>query len=244
MMAKESYVCPELIAWNETMRAMKPEAFEPLVVKCLLSAPMSSPDRHLALDALLAATVIRQTGQPQASAGHECVPVEIPIKRSSCGRFHMASLAQFAIEQRSSSFTNKRFPTKEAVKLSKMKRVETSQGATKDFRIPREHLHIQDDEVVWYCVGNRVMILDLLCEVTSLGKRRAVGLGALVPGSWTVEPITPWQGFPVVRDGAPLRTLPLDWPGLVDFEPSHGNLTYPYWDKTKEVPCAKPRMDW
>jgi hypothetical protein len=226
------------------MRALTSDAFEPLVVRCTLSAPLNSPERHIALDSLLASAVVRRTGQPQASSAHECAPVEIPVERSACGRFHLASLAQFAIDKRAASFTNKRFPTKEAVRISSMRRVETSQGVTKDFRIPREHLHIRDDLVVWYCMGKRDMLEDMLCGVTSLGKKRSIGLGAVIPGSWVVEPIAPWDGFPVLRDGAPLRPLPLDWPGLESYDPAIANLTYPYWDRAKEGPCAKPPMEW
>lgn len=232
------YVCPELSAWNEAMRNLPGSGAEYLVVWCSLASPIVAPDRTIALDGLLAAAVVRKTGQPLASSAHECALVEIPVQRSLCGRFHLASLAQFEIDKRSSSFTNKRFPMREAQTISTVSRVQESTGPSKGFRIPREHLHI--DKLEWYCIGHREHISDLLCNVTALGKKRGVGMGEVVVGSWRVEPIEPWDGFPVLRDGAPLRPLPQDWPGLRDYEPAYARLTYPYWDRSREELCAIP----
>lgn len=226
------YMDPKLAEWNESMRALDASTFQPLVVRCALTSPLVSPERTIALDSLLAFAAVRRTGQPIASSAHECVPVEIPIERSRCGRFHLASFAQFEIEKRSASFTNKRFPIREAQSMSTMTRVQESTGACKGFRIPREHLHV--DKLEWYCVGDLVRIRDLLCDVTSIGKKRGVGMGEIVMGSWNVETIDPWDGFPVLRDGVPLRPLPLDWPGLRDCEESYCRITYPYWDKSRE----------
>lgn len=230
------YVAPELVAWNETIRALDMDQFEPLVVRCALASPIVAPERTIALDSLLAFAAVRRTGQPIASSAHECVTVEIPIERSQCGRFHLASFAQFEIGKRSASFTNKRFPIQEAQSMSVMRRVETSQGLTKPFRIPREHLHV--DAIEWYCLGDRELIADLLLDVTSLGKKRGVGMGEVIIGSWQVEPIAPWEGFPVLRGGIPLRPVPLDWHGLGEHEPAYARLTYPYWDRSREELCA------
>ena len=50
----------------------------------------------------------------------------------------------------------------------------------------------------------------------------------------------PWDGFPVMRDGKPLRPLPPDWPGLVDPEMGYSCVTYPYWLAEAEDVCAVP----
>jgi len=232
------YVCPELATWNERMRSLDASLFQCLVVRCSLASPMVSPERTIALDGLLAAAVVRQTGQPLASSAHECVLVEIPVQRSKCGRFHLASNAQFDIDKRSGGFTNKRFPIKEAATMSRMTRVQESTGPTKGFRIPREHLHV--DRLEWFCIGNVTLIAQLLANITSLGKKRGVGMGEVVIGSWRVEQAKPWGGFPVLRDGVPLRPLPIDWPGLGDHEESYARLSYPYWDRSREELCAIP----
>lgn len=241
------FVPPELAQWNDTMRAIHDNAFVPLAIQCKLTAPMFAPDRRIALDGLLAAAVARRMQLPPASSAHECAPIEIPVKRSPCGRFHMASNAQFDIDKRAHSFTNKRFPTKEAQSIGcpkTVRRVLETTGASKGCRIPRELLHIKDDIVVWYCLGSHNEIRHLLTDVTSLGKRRAVGLGAIVPGSWLVESCDQWDGFPVLLNGQPLRPLPLYWPGLTTYEPGFANMTYPYWDRSKENECAMQPTEW
>lgn len=220
---------------------LEPLTFEPLAVRCRVAAPICSPSRQLSLDGLLAAAAVYRTGQPLALSPADCAPAEIPIQRSPCGRFHLASFAQFAIEQRAKGYTNKRFPTAEAQAMGDpktMRRILITAGVTKSFRIPREHLHLRDDEVLWYCHGNRLLVLDLVQSITALGKKRSVGLGAVVLGSWRVDPIEPWDGFPVVLNGRPLRTLPVDWPGLTEYEPAMATLTYPYHDRAREQPCA------
>lgn len=236
------YVCPELAMWNERMRAFDTSLFQCLTVGCSLTSPLVAPDRAVALDGLLAAAVVRQTGQPLASSAHECALVEIPVQRSPCGRLHLASLAQLEIDKRTSRFTNKRFPMREAQAMSKVARVQESTGPSKGFRLPREHLYV--DKLEWFCIGHRVLIVDLLADVTALGKNRGVGMGEVVVGSWRVEPVEPWDGFPVLRNGVPLRPLPQEWPGLRDYEPAYARLTYPYWDRSREELCAIPPRNW
>jgi hypothetical protein len=56
---------------------------------------------------------------------------------------------------------------------------------------------------------------------------------------WSVDACEPWgDGFPVVRDGRALRTLPADWPGLVDPVLRYRVLSPPYWEHTREEVCA------
>lgn len=45
---------------------------------------------------------------------------------------------------------------------------------------------------------------------------------------------------PVCPDGEPLRTLPLDWPGLIDPPTGYAVMSYPYWLRWKETLCAVP----
>lgn len=230
--------------WNDTMRAIRVAEYEPLVITCELASPLVSPERFIAIDSMLAYQAVLRTDQPRASNASDCVPVEIPIARSECRRFHLASIAQFNIDKHGVGYTNKRFPTQEAANLSKMRRVETSNGLTKAFRIPREHLHV--DRLTWYCIGKRDVITDLLSTVTSIGKKRGVGMGETIIGSWIVEQIVPWVGFPVLRDGAPLRPLPCEFPGIdkQKAEPAFRCLSYPYWDRTREVECVTQPSDW
>jgi CRISPR type IV-associated protein Csf3 len=128
-----------------------------------------------------------------------------------------------------------------------LRHIRINAGPCKSYRIPLETRHLEEDRLTWWCVGDASAIRDLLGWITYLGKKRSVGLGKV--RRWTVEPcVPPWgDGFPVVRDGQPMRSLPPDWPGLADdVERAYrvlGCVDGPYWDKTREEICAVPRHE-
>lgn len=233
----------ELSAWNARMRALR--NFEPLRVSCRLSGPVCMPGYAVALDGVLAATVCQMTGQPPAMSAADIVPVEIPIQREQAGRFHLASTAIFEVDKYAAAFTNRRFPLAAAQEMGdpkRMRRILVTGGATKNFRIPRVHAHVARQEVVWFCMGASDALGELLPLVTAIGKKRGVGLGPVVLGSWCVDRVAvPWTGFPVLQNGVPLRPLPLDYEGLGEHARAFRTLTYPYWDRRTEQELAVPR---
>jgi CRISPR type IV-associated protein Csf3 len=92
----------------------------------------------------------------------------------------------------------------------------------------------------WYCIGEPVATEGLLALVSHVGKKRSVGDGAVE--RWEVVRCEPWVGFPVVRDGYPLRALPIDWPGVTDADRAMRVLTPPYWERWREVECVVPTV--
>lgn len=214
----------------------------PLVVTARLSGGIALPNGPLALDALLMAARAARDGLPPLSVVglQNAVDLEIPIARSECGRLHLASFAQYAVDETEASWISRKFPIPEAQMLgeARFKRVNISAGAQKSYRLPLELIHVVDDTLTWWCVGDAEGLRELLLGVTHLGKRRAAGKGRVV--QWAVEPCEPWPGFPVLRDGRPTRTLPLDWPGLEDYDRAFRVLTPPYWDHAREQECAIP----
>ena len=212
---------------------------EPLKVTATLAGAVCIPERPIALDALLAyATCLRDAVAP-AFTEADIVPVEIPVQREPLGRFHLASIATFEVDERQLHYTNRRPPIAELQALSpSTKRIQISAGPNKGYHIPREHLHLANDTMTWWCVGDAARIRDLLKLIGYLGKRRAVGLGKVA--RWDVFPCDVWDGFPVVRDGKVLRNLPENWPGVADPDVSYATLTYPYWLQTREVLCLVP----
>lgn len=151
----------------------------------------------------------------------------------------LASDAQYAREEYEVRHTNRRFPVEAAAALGhdKLKRVQLSTGLSKSYHIPVRQSHTVGDVVVWYARGNPARVQDLLQRhVTHLGKKRAVGCGPV--GRWVVEPCESWEGFPVLLEGRPLRPLPLDWPGLVEWREDYRVLTPPYWERHREELCA------
>lgn len=212
-----------------------------LQITARLQGAISLPGGPLALDSLLAAAVAIRDNIPPATTPAEIVPIEIPIAREPTGRFHLASFSVCAFEVHERRYTNRRFPVEEAQAMGapSIRRIDVSAGPSKSYRIPREAGHVEDDVLRWFCIGDAAEIRALLDLISYLGKKRAVGLGRVL--SWSVGSCEPWDGFPVLRDGQPLRPLPPDWPGLApDAERAYRTLTYPYWINTARVLCVVP----
>jgi CRISPR type IV-associated protein Csf3 len=169
-------------------------------------------------------------------------PIEIPVQREPEGSFHLCSFSVSEPEVHENRWVNRRFPIPEAQLMAgpKLRRIDIRAGAQKSYRLPLETCHLKDDTIRWWCIGEPAEIEELLQLIGYLGKRRGVGLGAV--RSWVVEAYEPWgDGFPVVRDGYPLRPLPPDWPGLAeDTVTAYRTITFPYWQHTREELCAVP----
>lgn len=221
-----------------------PDQHEPLSVSVTLRNEISNPHQPPALDALLAfARCLAEGRPPMQWLPNRAVPrVEIPVARSDCGRFHLATSAQLdagPTESVRGAWKNKRFPIElaQAMGDGALKRVNLANGACKSQRVPQERGFVPRGRLHWYCVGDRRKVAALLGAITHLGKHRGDGLGAVARRAngdlaWTVEPVVPWgDGFPTVREGLPLRPLPEGHPGVdVDrAELGYACLTYPYW---------------
>jgi len=201
----------------------------PLRVTARVRGEISLTHGYLHLDGLLAWAVCQRDRIPPAMTPDEWVPVEIPVERSECGRYHLCSASIGRAEWHEVRYTVRRFPIERGQKLlpEKVRRVNLSAGAQKHFRIPRTSMHLQDDELRWHLLGEPEEVERLLSLVHYLGKRRAVA--AHRPVEWSVEEDEPWgDGYPVLRDGQPLRHLPADLPGLRTERRMFGRLSYPY----------------
>lgn len=213
----------------------------PLRITAHLRGQISLPIRGLALDALLAATVARRLNLDPPATARDCVPIEIPIQREPDGRFHLCSHSIGDYDEHDIHWINRRAPVEQyqAIGSAKIKRVQITAGQNKSYRIPLQVGMVEGDTLTWFVIGDREQVEDLLLDVTSLGKKRSVGLGRV--WRWEVADYESWgDGFPVVRDGAALRPLPADYPGLSDPPLTRGVLTYPYWDHTREEIVACP----
>ena len=212
-----------------------PAKVEPLRIVAYLFGGVAL--RHpLHLDAMLAAVVANRTrclpplpGDPQG--------VEIPIQREPQGRFHMVSDGLCVIEEREVRYKNCRAPWVEYARLGneKIKNVKIAMGQDKSVRKPYSVSLLHGDAITWWALGDKDMIEDLLFDVRYIGKFANTGKGRVK--RWEVERVeswhASWNGFPVLADGKPTRSLPTDWPGLDSGLPqTMSPLSYPYWDKT------------
>ena len=210
----------------------------PLRVHAAVSGPIFLPEEAPRLDALLAFQVCREHGRLCFDAS-QAGPVDIPLQLEPQGRFHLCSEGQYTEVASELQYTIRR-PAIEVMQrfaAPKLRRIRITAGANKAYRMPRPVSYLEDG-ITWWCSGDRGEVTRLLAAMTHLGKKRGAGLG--VVDRWTIDPCEEWEGFPVSRDGAPLRTLPVDWPHAVGARCGFRVLTYPYWDLSKEEPCLLP----
>lgn len=212
---------------------------EPLRVRARIAGQIRNVP---ALDSLLGAVLAERLGVPPAAHEGELVPLAIPIARAAVGEYYLASFGEFEVERREIRYTHKRFPVEEAQMYGRdIRTLRINAGPSKGFRIPYEALTLVGDVIDWWCIGDSDDIRDLLGSVRHLGKRRGVGYGHVV--GWTVEPCKPWgEGFPVARDGRPLRPLPWWCPAGLDLEGALTRSAYdmPYWLESRADWCICP----
>lgn len=213
----------------------------PLRITARIASAISLPGGPIALDSLLMSQVALRRQLPPPRTAADCEHIDIPIALEPEGRFYLCSFSSSRFEQHELRYVNRRAPVEQyqTVGERRIKRVQITSGQNKSYRIPLEVGHVEGDTLTWFAIGECDAVGALLASVSHLGRKRSVGLGRVV--GWTVEPCEPWgEGFPVVRDGKPLRTLPADYPGLLDPPLAHRCLMPPYWDYTREEIAACP----
>lgn len=210
---------------------------EPLRVTASLASGIVFNFRPM-LDGILAAVYARRAGLNLIPISVEdLVPIQVPIATSGCGRFALCSEAQFDVEEHEDRYKQRRPVTEQFARLApKVKSVKITGGPNKAYRVPYRVQLMRDDVVTWYALGDRAMVTELLQEVFFLGKHRGSGKGQVE--SWDVEPCDPWEGFPILQDGTPLRPLPEDYPGVTGARFEYRVLTPPYWMQAREQVCA------
>lgn len=196
-----------------------------------------------ALDAILAFWVARAEDVPERSHGAPLAEIEIPVEREPAGRFHLCSVAHWTTGGHRLVHTHRRPPTGLALALApeSLRRISLVDGPNKPTRIPDDLILPAGGVLRWWCVGDAERLRALLAWATHLGRVRGHGYGRVT--RWSVNPCEPWPGFPVVHDGQPLRTLPLDWPGVAeDAWRGRQPLTYPYDLFGRAGDCFVPEM--
>jgi hypothetical protein len=217
---------------------------EPLRITVRVDGPISFA-HPIHLDSLLAKKVCERDGIDDAHSESEMRDIDIPVQRSECGRYHLATVGYSKTAANDLEHVNRMFPAQRAVHRSRMKTINPSGGMTKNFRIPVHVQHLDRGQLTWWCIGDAEAILELLTGALYLGRGRARGTGKvdLWRGFWTVEPCEPWPGFPVLSaDGEAMRNLPLDTSGLKTFDYAETRVTFPYWAPWGRAEAATPVM--
>ena len=132
-------------------------------------------------------------------------------------------------------YWNKRIDHREMHRVGDVKRLDIKAGRYKAYHMPiptRAALELR-----WWVVGDKAEIESLLFSITSIGKKKSQGWGAV--RQWTVEPMA--EDWSCYREGKPTRTIPLEegWQtkrqdgfhiGLRTFRP-------PYWFAPLQTMC-------
>lgn len=208
---------------------------EPLVIRAHVSQEIVLRE-PLALDALLMALVARRDRLPpfevtRATGGS----LELPIPVAQAHGVYLATCARPTWAARELRQKNRRAPIEQLARLSTMRtKVDVSSGPNKAYRTPYE-AGLLSEPLTWWCLGEREGVEELLLLCTRLGRHIGSGYGRV--DRWEVERCEPWPGFPAVRDGAPLRNLPLDYPGVVRGTQGWAAVRPPYWEREAEEAC-------
>lgn len=215
----------------------------PLQITAVMVSPVAAPGFPVALDGLLASAVCMTRNLVAGVGDRE--DIDVPVQRSPCGRFYLASMGHYLTIRAAQGFVHRRAPVTEYMQIGgpKIRSVDTGTGRNKSYRIPQAKALI--DLMRWWTIGEESAIRDLLRLVTHLGRRRSVGHGKI--GRWEITPVDAWPGFPSLRpDGSPMRNLPLDVPGIgPSASIGWGPLVYPYWDQSMAVEVAQPAdVEW
>lgn len=196
--------------------------------------------RHpIHLDSLLDGAYCARDGILLAPARLDDVQVHpLPLQRSACGRFWLCSVGEYVPVEQELRFKNRRAPWVEYARLgnAKITRVQINFGANKSYRVPYEFTIPDNGVMRWWARGERDEVLSLLHIVHYLGKYRNAGKGKIA--NWDVEPCESWDGFPVWRDGSPLRNMPVA-SGAVG---ALLRCDSPYWMREGRVPCLAPAL--
>jgi hypothetical protein len=213
---------------------------DPLVVTATLWESIVLRRRPM-LDGILAAVVAMREGRVPVGDPRTWPEISIPVEKSPCGRYWLASSGHFESEAAYVSHKHRRAPWVEYARLgaSSIRRVQSATGEDKSYRTPYSSRLLTDNRIVWWCSGERDAIIDLLSDCHYLGRFRGAGHGRVQ--SWQVEPCDDWPGFPIMRDGMPMRPLPLDTPGLAPgSKRGFHTLIPPYWAHENEQMVAMP----
>lgn len=224
-------------------RAYHETDFVPLAVVAELDGDIILPRAMPALDGLLAYAIAQEHQLPPLDAqGDDAPTIEVPLARSACGRYHLATFGVAKQAKASLQYIHRKFPVEvgQALSHEKTKTVDIATGRNKGYRLPVERVHLDTDQLWWFAIGHVGEVRNLLSWVTRIGKKRSMGAGKV--RRWKVWGVEAWgTGFPVVSPGGlALRPLPLDHPELVEPRAGYGVMTFPYYQQHREEWLALP----
>lgn len=195
-------------------------------------------DEYLPIDGILFYVAMRQAYGSQIlttpGKSADAIAVELPLeKRTLNGEwFYAASFAEWQYYADGQGFWVKRFDQKQGHFIdfdNRRGKVIVEQGRYKAYHMPTFYRHAL--AVVWYVVGDKTKIENLLAHVTHIGKKTAQGNGRII--RWKVEEWShDWSLYG--EDGQLMRAIPDGENGILyGIRPS-------YWARENQVMAALP----
>ncbi len=213
---------------------------EPLHIVANLTEGLSLRN-PLMLDGVLMWAAAAASQHVAPLPGEQLDPIKIPIAQER--GIYLCSEGFAESGESELRHKHRRPPVQEYARLgsSKLRRADISVGVDKSLRIPYQWTTCR--RIEWWCLGDAEGIRRLLARVHYLGRHRGSGHGLLDihREPWLVEPCEAWPGFPLVRDGQPMRPLPPDWPGIESPRLAYRVMRPPYYDHSSAELCAVPR---
>lgn len=161
----------------------------------MLDGRIATTDLCLPIDSMLAWAWMAKhhpdllSHDPTRTKGVEIIDPILPlVKRETNGHWYWA--ASFALGEPKKEFRthwHKRYDLQAAVEYAdfdgRRGKVDVGRGNYKNYRMPLTIFLVP--ELTWYVVGDLEAIKDLVCRITSIGKKRSQGYGKV--REWTVE---------------------------------------------------------
>lgn len=216
-----------------------PATIAPMVVTARLEWSIVLNDPPM-LDSLLAWVYAARANLLAPVGPEQTIPIAVPLAEQDGIRLASQGIAGTpdAYETR---HKHRRAPWPEYARMGsvRLRRCDMAAGPDKSYRRPYVVTVVEGDAIHWYALGDLDMVRSLLRDVRHVGKHRGTGKGRV--REWSVEACETWPGFPVARDGRPLRPLPVSWPGIDPGARSGFRvLTPPYYQRERELPCLIP----
>lgn len=225
-----------------------------LVVRAFMASPTVFID-GIHLDAILLYEYCRKNDPDfytrNINAGDDFkYPDNFPVKVINFDGtwFYACSDAVYRIDKTVRTFWNRRTDDKRLENyFNTKKKLRTSAGVTKNYRIPMNTNLVK--EFIWYCVGDKEQIQNLLSKVYYLGKKHSQGKGQVA--KWEVEEID--KDYSIFIDDVLIKTVPIDYLQTKGIEPDLQTTVIkqipfkpPYWlfpphPKADIRMCAVPK---
>jgi CRISPR type IV-associated protein Csf3 len=225
---------------------MNSNEFVSLMITAKLCTPVVS-DEWLPLDAILDYQVKRKRFGPQVitlpggGMKRNRPDPDVPLRAiypDTDNWYYACSWAQPQPwwTQEGQDYWNKRFDSSFADLVNFNKRrgkVAIAQGPYKAYHMPI--FYRVAEKIIWYCIGDRERITELLLTVTHIGKKRSQGWGRVM--QWDIIEIT--DNWSTHKDGHLTRGIPV-FDASQPCDLMYYGLRPPYYSKWNQLPIARP----